>query len=53
MASSLITDLQRLLAPERVSDSPDDLVRYAAEALAPAAPHQSMAGWRRRLWFQA
>jgi FAD/FMN-containing dehydrogenase len=34
MASSLVTDLQRLLAPERVSDSPNDLERFAGDALA-------------------
>ena len=34
MPSSLIADLQRLLAPERVSDDPDDLERFAGDALA-------------------
>lgn len=34
MASSLVTDLQRLLAPERVSDSLDDLERFSGDALA-------------------
>ena len=34
MPSSLVADLQRLLAPERVSDDPDDLERFAGDALA-------------------
>ena len=34
MPSSLVADLQRLLAPERVSDSPDNLERFAGDALA-------------------
>ena len=34
MPSSLVVDLQRLLAPERVSDDPDDLERFAGDALA-------------------
>ena len=34
MASSLVVDLQRLLAEDRVSDSPDDLERFAGDALA-------------------
>ena len=34
MSSSLVTDLQRLLAPGRVSNSPEDLERFAGDALA-------------------
>ena len=33
MSSSLLIDLQRLLAPERVSDAPDELERFSGDAL--------------------
>jgi FAD/FMN-containing dehydrogenase len=34
MPSTLVVDLQRLLAPERVSNNPEDLERFAGDALA-------------------
>ena len=33
MSSSLLIDLQRLLAPERVSDAPEELERFSGDAL--------------------